>query len=296
MSNNNNNYDEKNSTQILVDLVNHIPYKGHVVIDALNDFVLPETWSFYHRVNTNYHLAFVKSGRGFYDYHGRKDWFEPGKLYLFARNCPHSRYLDLENLPRMTLIRFDVVDHNSEQALEALLEGGAYSCVVKKISFYYDLIEKMLTNYRSSRSSCGKTMAELSLTQMIYQVHSESLAKARKDPRLERACDYIEANYMKKLYLVDMAKASGLSRNYFLKLFKESYKTTPKQYQINVRVQQGLKYLLETEMKISEIAFLLGYEDQFVFSKQFKELIGLPPSGVRKHYIDPSILNKRQGH
>lgn len=79
---------------------------------------------------------------------------------------------------------------------------------------------------------------------------------------------------------------SGLSRNYFLKLFKETYKTTPKSYLIHFKIDQATRYLLETDMSIHELSEILGYENQFCFSKQYKAVTGTSPSGLRRSYIE----------
>ncbi len=48
------------------------------------------------------------------------------------------------------------------------------------------------------------------------------------------------------------------------------------------RVEQAKNLLKNSNMKISEIAEIVGYYDQLTFSKMFKKLEGISPSEYRK--------------
>lgn len=50
------------------------------------------------------------------------------------------------------------------------------------------------------------------------------------------------------------------------------------------RINQGKKYLLETQKRIGEIGELCGFADAFCFSKAFKKQCGISPQEFRKLY------------
>lgn len=278
-----------NENKLLEEMTRILPYQAKVTIDAMNDFVLPGDWGFRNRVNLNYHLAFVKSGGGHYEYDGKQMIFQQAKIFMFGKNCPHSRFLNQDQLPRMTLVRFDVIDLLTGEQSQCLEDGLALEHVTNRPGLYYELFERCLGYYKEESSS-AKVLAELTLTQIIHEMYRDTQTSVRLDPRLENVCDYIRHHYSDQLRLEDMVRISGLSRNYFLTLFKEAYGVTPKQYQIRYKIDQASKYISETDLKIGTISEMLGYKDQFSFSKQFKEVTGLRPSSLRKTYIEPGMV------
>jgi AraC-like DNA-binding protein len=46
-------------------------------------------------------------------------------------------------------------------------------------------------------------------------------------------------------------------------------------------MKEGQRLLIETEMTVSEIAYLLGYEQSSNFSTAFKKKFGISPLAVR---------------
>jgi AraC-like DNA-binding protein len=48
------------------------------------------------------------------------------------------------------------------------------------------------------------------------------------------------------------------------------------------RLQQALQLLVETELRLSEIANTTGFADQSHFSRQFRKYIGVAPSTYRR--------------
>ncbi|MBE6740510.1 MAG: helix-turn-helix transcriptional regulator, partial [Ruminococcaceae bacterium] len=82
----------------------------------------------------------------------------------------------------------------------------------------------------------------------------------------------------------------GLSKDYFLKLFKNSMGITPQQYYIALAVDKGRYLLTNTSYSISEISLLCGIEDSFYFSRIFKKHTGLSPRDYRNTRGCNSVL------
>jgi AraC-like DNA-binding protein len=76
-----------------------------------------------------------------------------------------------------------------------------------------------------------------------------------------------------------LAKSYGFERSYLFRMFKARYGVGIKEYIIRVRMRCALQFL-EEGAGVSECAHLVGYEDEFNFSKAFKKHYGYSPSGV----------------
>lgn len=78
--------------------------------------------------------------------------------------------------------------------------------------------------------------------------------------------------------------ASELNIGYtrFRELFKIHTHTSPKQYQLRVRLDRARDLLRNTDKPLKEIAQLLGFHSAFHFSYQFRTTQGLSPKAWRK--------------
>lgn len=80
----------------------------------------------------------------------------------------------------------------------------------------------------------------------------------------------------------EMAARVGLSQSHFSRVFHEVAGQSPRDFLLDTRLLRARHLLAETDFSIQEIAERLGYGDVFFFSRQFKQKIGVPPSGYRR--------------
>ncbi len=95
---------------------------------------------------------------------------------------------------------------------------------------------------------------------------------------LQTALNYIDENYMNAtLNLNEVAKAGGMSPNYFSGLFSQEMKQTFVEYVTDKRMEQAKRLLRETEQSSAQIAAAVGYKDAHYFSFVFKKTVGMSP-------------------
>jgi len=98
---------------------------------------------------------------------------------------------------------------------------------------------------------------------------------------LKKAEDFILENFTRKISLKEIASVAGLSPPYFSTIFKEEMGENLSKYLNRLRVEKASRYLLETDMSLSEIASCCCFEDQSWFSKIFKAYTGISPGKYR---------------
>ena len=93
---------------------------------------------------------------------------------------------------------------------------------------------------------------------------------------------YIETSYADPITLEDIADASHLSVNHVIRLFKKHLGQTPNRYLWQVRTRRGIDLLRNSGLSIAEIAYQVGFQTPFHFSRLVKQHAGHSPRELRK--------------
>ena len=100
---------------------------------------------------------------------------------------------------------------------------------------------------------------------------------------LAKALDYIKNHYSEDISVDKLAFATKIPRDYLCKVFMNELNTIPSSYIVRYRVYESLYLLSNTEYTIAKISSMVGFYDQFHFSKSFKKILGMTPSAYRKN-------------
>jgi AraC-like DNA-binding protein len=119
--------------------------------------------------------------------------------------------------------------------------------------------------------------------------HAESLAiidEGSEPAAIAKARKFIHANLDQPLPLGDVARQAGLSESHFCRLFKDSTGLTLTDYVNRSRVEWAKRELLKPEERISEIAFLIGYQSLSQFNRSFARIVGQSPTQYRRERLE----------
>lgn len=79
------------------------------------------------------------------------------------------------------------------------------------------------------------------------------------------------------------ASDSGVSRGHLARVLRRELGITPRQLLRYLRLDFSLGWLNRTNLKIAQISEMSGFQNQFHFSRSFKETYGASPRELRKH-------------
>ena len=101
---------------------------------------------------------------------------------------------------------------------------------------------------------------------------------------LKNAVRYLEEHYTDNFKMSFLAGKFNLSESHFRKLFKGFTGLSPVEYRNRLRVEHAKELLSRNAVSISEVACAVGIEDQFYFSRIFKESEGISPLRYKKSF------------
>jgi two-component system response regulator YesN len=122
------------------------------------------------------------------------------------------------------------------------------------------------------------------LRKRVYEL-SETLhlKKQNKNYRLvHEIIEYVNERLHENISLRDVANQFSFSPNYLGYLFKEETDQNFTDYVIMCRMDRAREMLIESKLKIYEIADQVGYRYLPYFSRQFKETYGMTPMEYRR--------------
>ncbi len=106
---------------------------------------------------------------------------------------------------------------------------------------------------------------------------SETYPKIYLYRRIVQAKLFIDTYYAEKIDLNNIADEAYFSKFHFIRLFKSIYGKTPHQYLTAVRIEKA-QLLLQQDMPVRDVCFLVGYTSTTTFSGLFTKITGQTPS------------------
>ena len=196
------------------------------------------------------------------------------------------RHMTQEDIPDLVSMQFTAAEKDSQMAI---------------LYRYYLLMDLMVCSYRLL-STLGVSLPEIisranrteellkivtsyeRTCELAEQILNEVLIKRDESSKLRytneirSAREFIKENYSNEsLSLQMVAEKVGFSPNHFSTIFSQQMGETFIEYLTKVRVEAGKHLLSETNLKTTEIAYRIGYNEPRYFNYIFKKHTGLSP-------------------
>ncbi len=227
--------------------------------------------------------------------------FQPGDLFIFGPNTPHTFASDEMHSADKQQIELVVIQlhPNFEKHILVLPEFNHIEYIFKlsnaglKIQNIGETNFGMQINRLSSHQGFKRLMLLISFLNEIQRKFKFSFidrfAYDGSDhvtpERLQKIKKFLSQNFNKDISLEQVAAIANMNKVAFCRYFKEHTRRTFTQYLNEVRVDHASKLLIEGSLPVSTICYEVGYNNLPYFIKQFKKIRGVTPKQYR-------ILNK----
>lgn len=97
-----------------------------------------------------------------------------------------------------------------------------------------------------------------------------------RENQILKAINWIKNNFKENFTIEELAKYVNMSIPSFYRNFRKITTLSPIQYQKSLRLHEA-QYLILSGEKVSNTAYLIGYESPTQFNREYKRLFGRPP-------------------
>ena len=149
---------------------------------------------------------------------------------------------------------------------------------------------RMMQSIRANRPALQQILAGATdnLMGLIYSAQqAQPATDAQNANTIESAIVRIQNEFARDLNMKLLAHELGASYSWFRHTFTMHTGLSPHQYLLELRLVHARSLLAETEFSVKEIAVQTGFEDEFYFSRFFRQKLNLTPSQWRsrsRHY------------
>jgi AraC-like DNA-binding protein len=230
------------------------------------------------RILADYQLVYVTKGKGVFRSGEGEYEVQPGSVLVLFPGLLHSYRPDIETGWTEYWVGF-----RGEHADRLQCEGFLTS---ERPLFHVGLRNSLLAHYLQVIDLVRgqEPLYQLKAGSLILGLIAELLSGERKavqashsEDLVSRAKFLMEAEVDGEVNLNAIADSLGVSTSHLNKVFKAWTAMTPYRYFIGIKIGRA-KELLERGLPVKEVARLLGFSDEYYFSRLFKNKTGSSPS------------------
>lgn len=158
---------------------------------------------------------------------------------------------------------------------------------VRQIHQFTAMIDDMLINY--ARLDVGRSLyLNAQMQSMVVNFGLNVFRKPAESPKAElvrKITTYIRETPEDLISNQQLAEQFDISEYHLIRIMKQETGYTPHRYRNMILLEKAKQLLRDTTLNVSEISYMLHFEDPLYFSRLFRNYTGLSPSGFRREEI-----------
>jgi AraC family transcriptional regulator of arabinose operon len=230
-------------------------------------------------------IIYCIEGYGWIEINKKRVIISPSQFIAIPANTPHRYGADVQNPWSIYWAHFkgensafiaDLIVKNSDDYKPQLTFSE------DRIGLFDDIYYNLQNGYGDDTLRYVNMIFYHFLSSMIYEDKFNRLKKTVDTDVVDKVIKLMQDKIQQTITLKQMADFSNLSVTHFSSLFRKKTGHSPIEYFNHLKIQKACQYLAFTTMTVKELAYCIGVEDQYYFSRMFTRLMGISPSVYRK--------------
>lgn len=229
-------------------------------------------------------LFYCVDGSGWYKIKDKQYTVNPNEFFILPRNVEHAYGSDANDPWTIYWVHYggDMLPYFNEMNV---VKEHLKPMLIKNHSEVFSLFAKIYKTLQLGYSTDNLIFANMCLshflTLFIYNDKHSVEKTTDKNDCVESAIAYMQKHIDGNISLDELSKANNYSTSRFSNLFKQKTGYAPIDYYIQMKMQKACQQLDFTDDSIKSIAYSLGFDDPYYFSRRFAKVIGMSPSKYR---------------
>ncbi len=233
-------------------------------------------------------LVYCIEGEGWVKIKSKQYQIKAGEFFIIPPFHAHKYGANEANPWTIYWIHFDGRQSNGLVDLLIKKSGGhkAFLHYHEQRIHLFDSIYQLLESGFDAENLLFVNMCfQYFLTTFIFHDKYNSMTRIPEQDAINRSIDLMSKKIDQMIPLEEIATSVNLSTSHFSALFKKKTGFSPIEYFNHLKVQKACQYLLFSDWRVKEIAFKLGVEDPYYFSRLFTKVMGMSPNEYREKRI-----------
>ena len=222
-------------------------------------------------------IEFITAGTGELKFSDSSFQLSAGSIFSYKIGTYH-RITSSSDDPMVKY--FIVLAHSPTFKINTLTENKIN---FNRISHHVEIIElfELILGNANSGTTNGILICNLLAHSLVLKIseltHSSEEKQARSWDTYNRILLYLRKNYFRIKTIEELASEVNVDPAYLSRVFRRFHNETPYRFLIRLKMGHAASLLLSSRRLVKDIAFELGFENPFHFSRTFKSVYGVSP-------------------
>lgn len=204
-------------------------------------------------------------------------------IELIEKNCPDLVITDIR-MPQCDGLELVKYLYNNFPAIKVIVLSGYDDFSYAQTALHYAVKDYLLKPVDSDTllEALQRVLITMGAESEDLKAYYTQANALNQEAIAELLRDYLQENFQKDISLHELGDKFGFTPEYLGKIFKKHTGETLSRYLTKLRMNEAKRLLLNNpDMSIQKVGELVGYKDDFYFSRAFKNYTGIQPSKFR---------------
>ncbi|MCF8339385.1 MAG: AraC family transcriptional regulator [Chitinophagaceae bacterium] len=240
-------------------------------------------------------LFYCVDGSGWFTIGNQKYEVGPNEFFILPQNIEHAYGCGSENPWTIYWIHFggeSLPELNNIQEVQKHFKPVYVKNNGEIIPIFSKIYKTLELGYSIDNLLFANMCLSHFLTLFIYNSRHYATVSSDKLDCVDSAILFMKKQINENISLIDLSKQYNYSVSRFSNLFKQKTGYAPIDYFLQMKMQKACQQLDFSDRSIKDIAFSMGFDDPYYFSKRFRKILGLSPRKYRTRRMDEAKMNE----